>query len=201
MNGMRWIISLFNLGLAVASTITATTPTNPIQTFRNPLDVDGATLKFVSINGTTTIWAASFTATVPLTSRFYFTGEGTVTDVGTSLTWRDTRSWNEFNGNTVILTDICNVNVTIFWCAGWGLEVINNATTTIANRSISGDALVQYLPTMTVTNGTLAALNTQTTRSFPTPTKSQLLRSIQDLDTNRFQRAPALSYLLWRNIV
>src|ERR1700712_834690 len=68
------ILHLFNLGAMMASTTTAPPSVESALTFRNPL-MDEITLKFASVNGTTTIWAAGYTAPP---GRSYVTADGTV---------------------------------------------------------------------------------------------------------------------------
>jgi hypothetical protein len=173
------ILGVLNVGLIIASTITA--PPSPAPTsalsFRNPL-IAGYTFDFASVNGTTTIWAASYTNPA---NQFDQTDEGTVTDIGTDLMYRETREWNTAGGETYSATYSCHVNATrLCWCNVWGSSVVNGTTKAFPNETLDLGALSPVLYTMTVENNTLVPLNTRT-QSTPVATKSQSSKLIPNL--------------------
>src|ERR1700712_1257088 len=158
------LLGLLNLGVVMASTITSPALAESTLTFRNPL-MDGITFKSASVNGTTTIWAAGYTAPP---GHFYETADGTVTDIGTNLIWRETRFWNSstatFIGETDITTQSCDVNVTKYQrCVAWGSNIYGNLTEVRTTETYTGGALSPgTLPPMTVSNGTLVYVQTTT---------------------------------------
>jgi hypothetical protein len=132
-------------------------------------------LKSASVNGTTTIWAATYANPSWIDDQ---TDEGTVTDVGTDIIWRETRQWNTAGGETYSGTYSCHVNATrLYWCATWGLSVVNGTTKVFNNGTLGVGGLATSLYTMTAENGTLVPLTPKITSSIPTATKSLFSQS------------------------
>jgi hypothetical protein len=164
------------LALALSSTITpAPTPT-PISSYRDPFG--GGTLISGSVNGTTTIWTASFSDA----SLTWETTEGTATDEVTGLIWSRTEQYSAKAGlYTSYTTGSCQVSSggVRTWCTESWAGVANGTTFFASNSAFSGNAVSEFpLPTMTVSDGLLVPLTTNPILTpIPTPTSSSKINA------------------------